>query len=94
MKEWRADSCFSRFLGRAQSRPVSVKHDSPLLSTAVPSLWRSRTALSERVGKDNNMSVFLLSFVLFVLLASILGYRDLFYARYLESEGNAPELLP
>ncbi|HEU5379045.1 MAG TPA: hypothetical protein VFV38_26780 [Ktedonobacteraceae bacterium] len=40
------------------------------------------------------MSVFLLSFVLFVLLASILGYRDLFYARYLESEGNAPELLP
>lgn len=39
------------------------------------------------------MSVFLLSFILFVLLASILGYRDLFYARSIESKGNTPELL-
>lgn len=40
------------------------------------------------------MSVFLLSFVLFVLLAGVLGRRDLFYVRYLESNGKAPELLP
>lgn len=78
----------------AQSRPVSVKHHSPLLSTAVLSLRRSRTVVSERVGKDNNMSVFLLSFILFVLLAGVLGRRDLFYTRCFESKGNTLELLP
>jgi len=40
------------------------------------------------------MSVFLLSFVLFVLLAGVLGRRDLFYARERASNGKATELLP
>jgi len=40
------------------------------------------------------MSVFLLSFVLFVLLVGVLGRRDLFYARERASNGNATERLP
>jgi hypothetical protein len=40
------------------------------------------------------MSVFLLSFVLFILLAGVLGRRDLFYARHRASNGNSTELFP
>jgi hypothetical protein len=40
------------------------------------------------------MSVFLLSFVLFILLAGALGLRDLSYARHLARNSKTTELLP
>ncbi len=40
------------------------------------------------------MSVFLLSFVLFILLAGVLGRRDLFSTRYRASNGNATGRFP
>jgi Na+-driven multidrug efflux pump len=47
-----------------------------------------------RAGKDNSMSVFLLSFSLFVLLAGIFALRDIVYARQVASNGKETEILP
>jgi hypothetical protein len=40
------------------------------------------------------MSVFLLSFSLFVLLAGIFALRDIVYARQVASNGKETEILP
>lgn len=40
------------------------------------------------------MSIFLLAFSLFVILASTFALRDLLYARQIASKGKASKILP
>ena len=47
-----------------------------------------------RARKDNIMSVFLLAFSLFVILAALFALRDSLYARQVASHGKATEILP
>jgi len=47
-----------------------------------------------RARKDNIMSVFLLTFSLFVILAGVFALRDILYVRQVESHGKAREILP
>jgi hypothetical protein len=47
-----------------------------------------------RARKDNLMSVFLLAFLLFVMLAGVFALRDILYARQVASHGKAKEILP
>jgi hypothetical protein len=47
-----------------------------------------------RARKDNLMSVFLLAFLLFVMLAGVFALRDTLYARQVASHGKAKEILP
>jgi hypothetical protein len=47
-----------------------------------------------RARKDNIMSVFLLAFSLFAILAGIFALRDILYARQVASHDKAKEILP
>jgi|SwirhisoilCB1_FD_contig_71_2909191_length_582_multi_5_in_0_out_0_2 hypothetical protein len=47
-----------------------------------------------RAGKDNIMSVFLLSFSLFVILVGAFALRDIVYARQVASKGKETEIPP
>ncbi len=86
-----ADECFlSNYVSRSNSRS---EHSSIRRAT----VFRWSCSLSRwciLLSKDNSMSVFLLSFVLFILLAGVLGRRDLFSTRYRASNGNATGRFP
>jgi len=47
-----------------------------------------------RARKNNLMSVFLLAFSLFVILASLFAFRDILYTRQIASHSKAQEILP